>query len=49
MSAVWTTQLARAVDSNRTTRKKSEGYTVFVLRKENINSEWTHLLKEPAR
>ena len=34
---------------DRMVQRVSEGYTVFDIRKETPNSEWTHLLKEPAR
>ena len=34
---------------DRMAQRGSEGYTVFDIRKETPNSEWTHLLKEPAR
>ena len=41
--------LTRPVTADRTQRRASEGYTVFELRKGTPNSEWTHLVKEPAR
>lgn len=41
--------LTRPVAADRMERRGSEGYTVFEIRKETPNSEWTHLVKEPAR
>ena len=41
--------LTRPTTPVRMERRSTEGYTVFVLRKEVPNSEWTHLIKEPAK